>query len=202
MSMLTAVVHLTLDGVMQAPGRPDEDTRDGFRHGGWAASYNDHVMAEAMGRGMAAGLAGGALLLGRRTYEDFASFWPRQTDNPFTPVLAAMTKYVVSNTAHDPLPWENSTVLPGDAARSVSDLKQQSKNLVVLGSGELLSTLVSHDLVDEFLLTIHPLVLGSGRRLFTADGHTATLQLVNSTTTTTGVLIGTYRPVRANSLPA
>ena len=196
MSTLTAVVHLTLDGVMQAPGRADEDTRDGFCHGGWATSYNDQVMAEAMGRGMAAGMAGGSLLLGRRTYEDFASFWPRQTDNPFTPVLTAMTKYVTSNTLRDPLPWDNSTVLTGDAARSVSELKQKDKNLVVLGSGELLRTLLRHDLVDEYLLTIHPLVLGTGRRLFNGDGQTAKLHLVDSVTTTTGVLIGTYRPVR------
>lgn len=196
MSTLTAVVHLTLDGVMQAPGRPDEDTRDGFRHGGWATAYNDQVMADAMGRGMAAGMAGGALLLGRRTYEDFASFWPRQTDNPFTPVLAAMTKYVASKTLSDPLPWDNSTVVPGDASRSVSELKQKGKHLVVLGSGELLRTLIRHDLVDEYLLTIHPLVLGNGRRLFASDGHAANLHLVESVTTTTGVLIGTYRPAR------
>jgi len=196
MSTLTAVVHLTLDGVMQAPGRPDEDTRDGFCHGGWARSYNDQVMAEAMSRGMAAGMAGGALLLGRRTYEDFASFWPRQTENPFTPVLTAMTKYVTSNTLRDPLPWKNSTVIAGDAALTVSELKQKDKNLVVLGSGELLRTLLHHDLVDEYLLTIHPLVLGSGRRLFDGDGQTAQLQLIDSVTTTTGVLIGTYRPVR------
>ncbi len=194
MSTLTAIVHLTLDGVMQAPGRPDEDTRGDFRHGGWAAAYNDQAMADAMGRGRAAGMAGGALLLGRRTYEDFASFWPRQTANPFTPVLAQMTKYVASNTLSDPLPWDNSTVVPGDAAQSVSELKQEGKPLVVLGSGELLRTLVRHGLVDEYLLTIHPLVLGSGRRLFASDGHTAKLQLVDSVTTTTGVLIGTYRP--------
>ena len=196
MSTLTAIVHLTLDGVMQAPGRPDEDTREGFRHGGWATPYNDHVMAEAMGRGMAAGMAGGALLLGRRTYEDFASFWPRQTDNPFTPVLTAMTKYVTSNMLRDPLPWAGSTVVPGDAARSVRELKEKDKNLVVLGSGELLRTLTRHDLVDEYMLTTHPLMLGSGRRLFAEDGHTTTLQLIDSVTTTTGVVIGTYRPAR------
>lgn len=194
MGTLTAVVHLTMDGVMQAPGRPDEDTRDGFSHGGWATSYNDQVMGEVMGRAMAAGLTGGALLLGRRTYEDFASFWPRQTDNPFTPVLTAMTKYVASHTLRDPLPWNNSTVVTGDAARTVSELKQKDKDLVVLGSGELVRTLLRHDLVDEYVLTIHPLVLGSGRRLFDGDGQTAKLRLVDSVTTTTGVLIGTYRP--------
>lgn len=194
MSTLTAVVHLTLDGVMQAPGRADEDTRDGFPHGGWATSYDDQVMADAMGRRMAAGMAGGALLLGRRTYQDLASFWPHQADNPFTPVLAAMTKYVASNTLHDPLPWDNSTVLPGDAAQSVSELKQKDKNLIVLGSGNLLRALAVHDLVDEYHLTIHPLVLGSGHRLFAGDGHTAKLHLVESVTTATGVIIGTYRP--------
>ena len=112
MGTVVAVVHLTLDGVMQAPGRPDEDVRGGFEHGGWAAPYRDEVMNRVMGQGMA---SDGALLLGRRTYEDFAGFWPHQTDNPFTPVLDARTNYVVSTTLRDPLPWANSTLLAGDA---------------------------------------------------------------------------------------
>jgi dihydrofolate reductase len=143
MAKVVVVNNLTLDGVMQAPGRPDEDDRGGFPHGGWALPYDDPIKAEVMGRGMARAASGdGALLLGRRTYADFAAFWPKQVDNPFTPVLDAMQKYVVSRTLRDPLPWQNSTVLPGDAAESVASLKQRSeKDLTVLGSGELVRTL-------------------------------------------------------------
>jgi dihydrofolate reductase len=191
MSRLVVVDNVTLDGVMQAPGRPDEDTRGGFAHGGWAVPYWDAVMGEVMGAHMA---KPGALVLGRRTYEDFASFWPKQTDNPFTPVLNERRKYVASTTLREPLPWENSTLLEGDAAQAVAELKAQSEvDLVVLGSGELLRSILP--LVDEYLLSIHPLVLGSGRRLFPDDGTTAKLRLIDSTPTTTGVIIATYQPV-------
>jgi dihydrofolate reductase len=111
MSKVTVVNNLTLDGVMQAPGRPDEDPRGGFEHGGWAVPYNDSVMGKVMGERMAAST--GALLLGRRTYEDFAGFWPNQTDNPFTEVLDNTQKYVASRTLREPLPWQNSTLLTG-----------------------------------------------------------------------------------------
>jgi dihydrofolate reductase len=191
MSKLVVVNSLTLDGVMQAPGRPDEDTRDGFEHGGWAQPYNDPVMAEKMGEGMA---AGGPLLFGRRTYEDFASFWPHQKDNPFTPVLDNAQKYVASRTLEEPLPWRNSTLLGGDATEAVAKLKEQlDQDLVILGSGELIRSLMRRSLVDEFVLVIHPLVLGSGRRLFTDSGLFAAFQLVDTTPTTTGVVISTYR---------
>jgi dihydrofolate reductase len=192
---IVAVENVTLDGVMQAPGRADEDTRDGFAHGGWAVPYNDEVMARAMGERMA---TEGALLLGRRTYEDFHGFWPRQTDNPYTDVLNRTRKYVASATMAEPLPWENSVLLEGDAAGAVADLKAQDAepNLAVLGSGALLQSLMARDLVDEFLLLIHPLVLGSGRRLF-PEGAPAPLRLVDSVTTTKGVIIATYRPARA-----
>jgi dihydrofolate reductase len=137
----------------------------------------------------------GALLLGRRTYEDFAGFWPKQADNPFTPVLDAMQKYVVTTTLRDPLPWQNSTVLPGDPAESVASLKQRSeKDLTVLGSGELVRTLAEHGLVDEYLLLIHPLLLGSGQRMFADGGRRTALRLVDSVTTSTGVVIATYQP--------
>ena len=109
--------HLTLDGVMQAPGRPDEDRRGGFEHGGWSPPYGDAVMGRVMGEGMA---QGGPLLLGRRTYEDFASFWPNQKDNPFTEVLNNAQKYVASTTMKEPLPWSNSTLLEDDAGDAVS----------------------------------------------------------------------------------
>lgn len=192
MSRLIVVNNVTLDGVMQAPGRPDEDTRGGFAHGGWAAPYGDEVMGRVMADRMA---RPGALVLGRRTYEDFASYWPKQTDNPFTPVLNERVKYVASTTLREPLPWSNSKLLQGDAARAVAELKEQGdEDLAVLGSGELVRSLMRHDLVDEYLLNIHPLVLGAGRRLFPDDGTTAKLRLVDSTPTTTGVLIATYRP--------
>ena len=192
MSRLVVVNNVTLDGVMQAPGRADEDTRDGFMHGGWGAPYGDEVMGRVMGERMA---RPGALVLGRRTYEDFASYWPKQTDNPFTPVLNERVKYVASTTLKEPLPWSNSKLLPGDAAQAVARLKEQGdEDLAVLGSGELVRSLMRHDLVDEYLLSIHPLVLGSGRRLFPDHASKAALRLVDSTTTTTGVIIATYQP--------
>jgi dihydrofolate reductase len=191
-SKVVVFTSLTLDGVMQAPGRPDEDRRGGFEHGGWARPYGDEVMGRVMGEGMA---KGGALLLGRRTNEDFAAFWPKQRDNPFTPVLNERRKYVASRTLQEPLPWVNSTLLEGDAAAAVVRLKQeQDDDLAVLGSGELVQTLMRRNLVDEYLLTIHPLVLGSGRRLFTDGGAYASLRLVDAITTTTGVVIATYQP--------
>jgi dihydrofolate reductase len=194
MSDVTMFTSLTLDGVMQAPGRPDEDRRGGFAHGGWAQPYNDPVMASVAAEGMA---NSGSLLLGRRTYEDFYSFWPHQTDNPFTEVLDNAQKYVASTTLAEPLPWRNSTLLKGDAAEAVAGLKQQpGKDLVVLGSGELARSLMRRDLVDRYVLLIYPLVLGSGRRLFADGGVFAALRLVHARTTTTGVVIATYEPSR------
>jgi dihydrofolate reductase len=187
--------NVTLDGVMQAPGRPDEDRRGGFKHGGWAIPYNDAVMGKVMAEGMA---QGGSLLLGRRTYEDFFKFWPTRTDNPFTEVLNNVQKYVASRTLREPLPWKNSTLLKGDAANAVAKLKKQrGKDLVVLGSGQLVESLMKRHLVDEFMLLIHPLVLGSGRHLFSDGGSPAPLQLVDTTMTTTGVMIATYRPAKS-----
>ena len=193
MGKVVVFTSLTLDGVMQAPGRPDEDRRDGFAHGGWAAPYNDPVMGAVAAEGMA---NAGPLLLGRRTYEDFYSFWPHQTDNPFTEVLDNTLKYVASTTLEEPLPWRNSTLLQGDASEAVARLKQQpGKDLVVLGSGELVQSLRRRNLVDEYVLLIHPLVLGTGRRLFSDRGSSADLRLVDTKTTTTGVVIATYQPV-------
>jgi dihydrofolate reductase len=191
MSRIVVTNHLTLDGVMQAPGRPDEDPRNGFEHGGWALPYGDSVMGAVMAEGMA---KVGGLLLGRRTYQDFAAFWPNQQDNPFTAVLNNTQKYVASTTLQEPLPWSNSTLLKGDAAEAVARLKQQpGKDLVILGSGALTQSLMRRNLIDEFVLTIHPLVLGSGRRLFTDGGASATLRLVDTTATSTGVVIATYQ---------
>jgi dihydrofolate reductase len=192
--MKVAVInHVTLDGVMQGPGRPDEDTRDGFSHGGWAVPYSDETLGGVMGERMA-GTA--ALLLGRRTYEDFAGFWPAQRDNPFTRMLDAVQKYVASTTLREPLPWQNSTLLGDDVVAAVSELRERpGGDLVILGSGALVRSLLPHGLIDELTLMVNPLVLGSGRRLF--DGGVRTpLRLVDSTVTPAGVMIGTYQPVR------
>jgi dihydrofolate reductase len=192
MSKVVVTNSLTLDGVMQAPGRRDEDLRGGFDRGGWALPYNDEVMGQVMGAGMA---QTGALLLGRRTYEDFASVWPNRKDNPFSEMLDNVQKYVASATLAEPLPWKNSTLLAGDATDAVADLRQQpGSDLVILGSGVLVQSLQRRDLIDRYVLLIHPLVLGSGRRLFPEGAPRAELRLVESVTTTTGVIIATYEP--------
>lgn len=192
MRKLYVINHLTLDGVMQAPGRPDEDTRDGFSHGGWAAARHDQVMGEHLGAAMS---AGGPVVLGRRTYEDFAAFWPRQTDNPYTETLNRAEKYVVSTTLSASPPWQNSVLLPGDGADSVAELKARpGEDICVMGSGVLVRSLLWAGLVDELLLMIHPIVLGTGRRLFDDSIGQLRLGLVDSITTTTGVLLATYRP--------
>jgi len=190
---VVVIEHVTLDGVMQAPGRADEDQRDGFEHGGWAHARVDEVMGRVMGEGMA---RGGALLFGRRTYEDFFSFWPTQTDNPYTDVLDNTMKYVASRSLKEPLPWRNSTLLHGDAAEAVAKLKE-GDDLGVLGSGQLVRSLMQRGLVDEFVLMTHPLVLGTGRRLFADGGAFAELRLTDTTTTTTGVVIAKYQPSAA-----
>jgi dihydrofolate reductase len=179
MSKVVVFNHVTLDGVMQSPGRADEDLRGGFLGG---------LVGEAMTKE-------GALLLWRRTYQDFAAFWSAQDDNPFTAALNDSRKYVASRTLEEPLPWVNSTLLDGDAAEGVAALKQRSgTDLVVLGSGELVQSLMRSNLIDQYVLLIHPLILGSGRRLFTDDGAFATVRLVDTKTSTTGVVIATYVP--------
>ena len=191
MRKLTVINHMTLDGVMQAPGRPDEDTRGGFSRGGWAQAGNDQVMADFMGVGR--GGDPGALLLGRRTYLDFAGFWPKQPDNPYTESLTKQQKYVASRTLAEPLPWENSTLLRGDAAAAVVALKQEpGPDLLVLGSGGLIQSLRQRALIDEYVVMIHPLILGAGRRLF-PEGTPADLRLAETVSTTTGVIIVRYQ---------
>jgi dihydrofolate reductase len=193
MSKIVVFMNLTLDGVVQAPGRPDEDRRGGFEHGGWALPYADPEMGKVAAESMA---TTGALLFGRRTYEDFYSVWPKRADgNPFTDVLNRTRKYVASTTLRDPLPWVNSTLLKGDAVKAVAKLKEQpGKDIVILGSGELVKSLVRRNLIDTYVLQIHPLLLGAGRRLFSDDGSFAALKLVDSKMTTTGVMIATYEP--------
>jgi dihydrofolate reductase len=189
MGKIVVFMNISLDGVIQAPGRPDEDTRGGFKHGGWAVPYQ--AMSDA-GDGMA---TTEALLFGRRTYEDFYGFWTKQTDNnPFTPVLNNMQKYVVSTTLKEPLPWQNSTLLKGDAAESVAKLRDKpGKSILIMGSGVLVQSLMQHNLIDEYILLIHPLVLGSGRRLFN-EGELTKLKLANSRISGKGVIIATYVP--------
>lgn len=193
MGKVIVIEHLTLDGVMQAPGTLDEDPRDGFRHGGWANRGQDPAMQEVMGASMSKTWS---LLAGRATYEHFADYWPKQAPNPFSDALDRVHKYVASTTLAEPLAWQNSTLLKGDAVDAVSRLKEElPENLVVLGSGVLVRSLLPRDLVDELVLMIHPLVLGSGRRLFLDSGSDlSTFRLVDSTTTGTGVIIATYQP--------
>lgn len=197
MSKVVVFTNLTLDGVIQAPGRPDEDPRGGFEHGGWATPYAAMSSSEA-GASMS---EIGALLLGRRTYEALYDFWPKQTDgNPFTEMLNNMQKYVASTTLKEPLPWINSTLLKGPVSEAVTRLKAQpGKDLLVMGSGELIQTLMKHRLVDLYVLLIHPLVLGSGRRLFPDGGPGAALQIIDNRTTSTGVAVATYQPAEPST---
>jgi len=189
MRRLVVCTNLSLDGVMQAPARPDEDQRDGFAYGGWASPYG--AMAHA-GQAFA---EADALLLGRRTYEDFYDVWPKRPDSPFTPWLTNVRKYVASRTLREPLPWANSVLLGGDVGVAVARIKQETgKNLLVMGSGELVRSLMPAGVIDEYVLLIHPLVLGSGRRLFPDHGEFTRLDLKSSATTPNGVMIGTYAP--------
>jgi dihydrofolate reductase len=191
MARVVVSEFLTLDGVMQAPGAPDEDRDGSFQHGGWQLPYFDEVGGDAVGKGLA---AAGGFLLGRKTYEIFAAFWPNQpADDPFAATLNNLPKYVASTTLQEPLTWSNSTLIKGDVADQVSELKQHPGNdLVVIGSGVLAQMLMRHDLVDEYQLMVHPVVLGAGKRLF--DGNVKIpLQLVDTKTTVTGVLILTYQ---------
>jgi dihydrofolate reductase len=192
MSKVIAFEWVTLDGVMQAPAREDEDPRGGFAYGGWSVPYADPAMASFV-RGDAPPTGG--LLLGRRTYQDFYEVWPSRGDNPYTKRLNEAQKYVASNTLEEPLPWQNSTLLKGDAAESVARLKQElDGDLTVLGSGELLQTLIRHDLVDRFVLLINPLVLGCGRKLFRDGGPRLPLRLVETHVMASGVVMATYEP--------
>jgi dihydrofolate reductase len=189
MSKVTVFMNLTLDGVMQSPAEPDEDRRGGFEYGGWAAPYNNPMMQA--GQGIP------ALLLGRWTYEQFYSVWPKRKDSPFSALLDNMPKYVASTTLSEPLAWMNTTLLKGDATQSVANLKRDlDTDLVIMGSGELTQSLMQANLVDEYVLMIYPLVLGSGRRLFEHCGR-LDLRLVASKTTDGGVVIARYQAAGA-----
>ena len=192
MRKVVVINSVTLDGVMQAPGRPDEDTRGGFAHGGWAVPRGDDAMVAKMGERMGEDRA---FLFGRRTYEELLASWNAQ-GGPFKDALNNAPKYVASTSSATRLEWPNSTLLHGDVPAAVDELKRESGgNLVIMGSGELIGSLMAADLIDEYLLMIHPLVLGTGRRLFPEGVH-ASLRLTDSITTTKGVLVATYEPAR------
>jgi dihydrofolate reductase len=183
---------ITLDGVMQSPGRPDEDTRDGFEHGGWAVPYSDEATVAKMGERMGEDRA---WLFGRRTYEQLLASW-NERGGPFKDALNDTRKFVASSNPAAPLDWPNSTLVYGDVPAAVAELKESSPaNLVIMGSGILIGSLMAADVIDEYLLIIAPLVLGTGRRLF-AGGVQASLRLVESVATGTGVLMATYERAR------
>ena len=188
---VVVVNHVSLDGVMQGPGRPDEDTRGGFRHGGWAQNDNDPALGAAMGERLGEEFS---WLFGRRTYDGLLSYW-NATGGPFKQPLNGVRKYVASSDPAADLPWPNSTLISGDVPAGVAALREQpGGNLVIMGSGELIRSLLPHGLIDEFFLMIHPVVLGSGRRMFGAEDMTHPLRLVASSPTATGVILATYQP--------
>jgi dihydrofolate reductase len=185
---------MTLDGVVQAPGGPDEDTDGGFAHGGWSVKYFD---PETMGGTWDAVMQrSDALLFGRRTWQTASAAWPSQSGDPFSDRINEITKYVASRTLTDAdMTWKGSTLLPGgDAVAAVRDLRErEGRGVFVLGSATLAAQLVEHDLVDEYVLMIEPILVGGGKRVFPSDGHARPLQLVSTTTAKTGVLVCTYR---------
>ncbi|HKF00357.1 MAG TPA: dihydrofolate reductase family protein [Actinomycetes bacterium] len=188
---------MTLDGVVQAPGDPDEDPSGGFQHGGWSLPYFDDVAMKWASESIA---AAGGYLLGRRTYEVFAAHWPNasQEEQALAGPLNARPKYVASTTLTEPLGWQNSTVLQGDVAQAVAALKQEGgADLLVIGSPRLAQTLVDHELVDQLRMMIDPVVVGGGKRLFRDDGTRRPLRLLDSQVTTTGAILATYAPGKA-----
>jgi dihydrofolate reductase len=190
MRKLVVGTFLTVDGVMQAPGGPDEDREGGFEHGGWSVNYWDDVMGQLI---TASTLQAGALLLGRKTYEIFAGHWPHVGgDDPVAAKLNSVPKYVASRTLNE-VTWNNSTLIEGDVAEAVAGLKNEpGAEIQVTGSGELIQTLMEHDLVDEYRLWVFPVVVGEGKRLFARGAIRAALKLVETKTSTTGVAVHTY----------
>ena len=188
---------MSLDGVAQAPGGEDEDTSGGFQHGGWHMKYMDDETA--MKRVLEGIVAAGGFVLGRRTYEIFAAYWPNapEEEQVIAQPLNSKPKYVASTTQGNPLEWENSTVLQGDVAEAVAALKQEDgADLHVIGSTELVQTLIEHDLVDELRLMIDPVTLGGGKRIFREDRRLRPLRLVDTEVTPTGAIFATYAPAQ------
>jgi dihydrofolate reductase len=194
MRNLITNTFLTLDGVVQAPGAPDEDTDGGFALGGWSVNYWDDHMGEVMGKTMGMPFD---LILGRRTYDIFAAHWPRAGEQDGAKSLNDATKYVASR-SHPRLEWTNSVLIDGDVATGVAALKAgDGPELQIHGSANLIQTLMRHDLIDEYRLWVFPVVVGQGKRLFADGVAPSSMTLVDSTVSTTGVSIGTYRPTGA-----
>ncbi|MFC8532126.1 dihydrofolate reductase family protein [Nocardia sp. NPDC057227] len=191
MRSISVTMSITLDGVVQGLGRPDEDTRGGFSHGGWGLRYNDEIMGAEMARGMA---EAGDMLFGRRTWEDFHRAWGSATDgNPFSTHMNAATKFVASTTLPDAGIWQNSTLLSGDAVETVAELKATpGPDLSIIGSAALVRSLHAASLIDRYSLLIHPLTLGTGTRLFDGPAPLTEFELTRSVTTGTGVIIAHY----------
>ena len=191
MRKLIVSTFLTLDGVMQAPGGPGEDDSDGFKHGGWSVNYWDDRMGQIMGEATSKPFA---MVLGRKTYDIMAAFWPTAPEEAGGKVFNDATKHVASR-GRPTLEWSNSVLIEGDAADGLAALKQEDgPELQVHGSANLIQTLLRHNLVDEYRLWVFPLVIGSGKRLFSDGTVPAGLRLVDSKTSTTGVAINTYEP--------
>jgi dihydrofolate reductase len=192
MRKLIVSTFLSLDGVMQAPGGPGEDDGDGFTHGGWSVHYWDETMGQFMGEAM--GREPFDLVLGRKTYDIFAAYWPHASDDDGAKPLNDATKYVASR-GRPKLEWSKSILIENDAAAGIAALKEQDgPELQVHGSGNLIQTLLRHNLVDEYRLWLFPLIIGSGKRLFSEGTIPSGLSLVDSVVSSTGVVIGTYRP--------
>jgi dihydrofolate reductase len=190
---LTMHTFLTIDGVLQAPGGPNEDSDAGFEHGGWSAPYDDQDFGAAMTGWFD---QADAFLLGRTTYQIFASYWPKVTDpgNPIASKLNTLPKYVASTTLQD-VGWHNSSLLGGDVVAEVAKLKERpGGELQVHGSGQLAQTLIDHDLVDEYRLLTFPVHLGSGKKLFRDGARAGALRLTSTSSTSTGIIIATYEP--------
>lgn len=194
MSRIVVVEHLTMDGVMQGPGRPDEDRRGGFKDGGWAAARaGDAAIQKTVATRMGSPWS---LLVGRVTYENLYGFWPKQSSNPMTDALNTVEKFVTSTTLTEPLHWQNSKLLTGDVPGAVDELRRNhDRTLVIFGSGVLVQSLMRHDLIDEFVLPIHPVVLGQGHRLFPDGGAPARFELAEATTAATGIVIAIWKSI-------
>jgi dihydrofolate reductase len=185
---------MSLDGVVQAPGAPDEDRSGGFAHGGWHLQYFDDLSQQAVVETLT---NAGGFLLGRRTYENFASYWPNASEDEqvLAEPLNTRPKYVASRTLSEPLEWQNSKLLAGDVGEAVGALKRENGGDVhVIGSAELVRSLLARGLVDELRLMIDPVVLGGGKGIWPEDGAKRPLRLVDSQTTTTGAVLATYAP--------
>ena len=187
---------MSFDGVVQAPGSPDEDKSGGFKHGGWHLPYFDDMSRHWVVENLT---QAGGYLLGRRTYENFAGHWPNASaeEQVIAQPLNTRPKYVASTTLNEPLAWQNSTLLKGNVTKAVAALKQKDgDNLLVIGSPKLVQSLIDFDLVDEFRVMIDPLVVGGGKRVFGDDGALRPLRLVDSRVTTTGAILATYAPAK------